>query len=94
MSHTDLVRELEQENKFLRNDVFELNQKISTLTHDNTELQHELNEYCDNFNSDEETIEKIHLLYYDVCEMVDNGNTNNVFAKLQDFFKRTIDKEV
>lgn len=93
MIASNVAREIEKDLDYLESEIIRLEDANSYLTEENRQLQQELNHYCDNFNSDEEVIEQIHLLYYDICANVDIGKPIDL-ELLNAFFLKSIDKAV
>lgn len=91
--NVDLIRELEKENEMLRDDIIDLRYKIESLRDEKNEIECELEHHVNNFNSDEEVIEHIHLFYYEVCDRIDNNKPVDL-ESLNKFFRLTIDKRV
>lgn len=93
MTASNVTRTIEEELKYLEAEIIHLENQNSILSQENRELEQELDHYCEHFNSDEEALELVHELYYDVCANVDIGKPIDL-ELLNRFFLKVIDKAV
>lgn len=82
----NVILEIESDNQILKT-------RNEILSNEKNALEQEISHILNDFNSDEVIMEKIHWLYYDICDRVDQGKSIDLDF-LNKFFKQAINKQV